>query len=728
MNKMYRFLMLALMAALLSTSLFAKVQKRMLMEDHTGAWCGWCVLGNQAMEDMLVQYGENFIPVALHNGDKLVSGSHQATLASKFSVTGYPSGTLNRSLVYGNTIPFHPSYWPQVCSQHAADQTIADVDVTYSITGTQLTAEVTCTLTEDYAGQLAFNLFVMADDLTGTGTGWDQVNYLTGRAGYESHPYYTLPNPVTGFYHMNVMIDMLGGTLGANALFPASPAKAGVKYTKTFTKDLSAYPLIQNIKKVYVIGLVQETGSASTILNAKMAGKTMPRPKAGLTATEDGVYLDGALNTKITKTITFQNTSKYDVVADFSINAAKTTTPADWKNSIDVTNASVKAGGSKVITLTTEIGSTVAYGDVTVKAVVQDGTDYDGLASGSTIGILSTGAEGVVFHFDDGAIKPILDVFDKLPTVKAKMAVIPFNSNTVAAYGSYDFKVIIVPETFSSRGTIINYAELLSYLASQRDNGKAILMTSMIDMFFAAGNYSSLAPNAATTAFFKTKWGISGPVQGNPYTIGNGTTGVLTPVPVVGVTGEMATGLSFNINEYNSATHPYYTFWADQITIVNPNLATAIMKYNDAALPEANKIAAVKIVTTKNKNIYMGFTFDLIANITSRTTLMANMLVWLTGASDVEEFDNLNTAKLTVYPNPVINRSTVSFNLTNDATASDVYLVDLNGNRVMDIATSAFAAGTNYVTVDASKLSSGKYFVVTNINNRLSQTPLVITK
>lgn len=43
---------------------------RVVAEEGTGAWCGWCVRGIVGMENMRKKHPETFIPIAIHDGDK----------------------------------------------------------------------------------------------------------------------------------------------------------------------------------------------------------------------------------------------------------------------------------------------------------------------------------------------------------------------------------------------------------------------------------------------------------------------------------------------------------------------------------------------------------------------------------------------------------------------------------------------------------------------------------
>lgn len=83
-----------------------KFQHRVLIEDFTGAWCGWCPRVTFSIEELEKNNNEKIVPVALHNGDKLAFSPYEGTLSealwTKFGIPkeerGYPFAVLNRSV------------------------------------------------------------------------------------------------------------------------------------------------------------------------------------------------------------------------------------------------------------------------------------------------------------------------------------------------------------------------------------------------------------------------------------------------------------------------------------------------------------------------------------------------------------------------------------------------------------------------------------------------------
>jgi len=729
MKKSLYFLGFAMMFVAVFVSTMNAYPRRFLVEDHSGAWCGWCPRGIFAADNLLAEFQDNFIPVVLHNGDNMAT-TLQSTIANAMGIQGYPTGIINRvaqNFNGGSELLIDPDNWAAAIVQNFPQTSPVNVEVTYNLDkqSMKLTATVKATFDADVSGQLAFNLYVMEDDMTGTGTGWDQHNYLTGLAGYENNPFYNLPNPVTNFKHENVMHTMLGGAFGINGSFPATGVKAGDVYTQDFTFDLNTCPVaIQNINKVWFVGLVERALPNYEILNSVMVNKTLPRPVYHSRPVIANNYLTVTRGKTTTQSITFSNYSKEDLTVNFTIDKNQVI-PTDWNVTIVNPQAVIKSGQTATVNVQIQAGSTASFAQVLVDAQVVGTDTYDGATEQAYVGALSDGLDYLVNYYD-GSVNPLIQSISTLPQVASKTAFIPYTTSTVQAFGSYPFKLAIIPESFNSRGALLNNDNMLNYLNSYVTSGKPLLITSVLDMFYTAGNVSQVLPDATTKTFFNTTLGITGPTQSSPLTIATQTSsGIqLYTLNVNGVTNDITNGWSSVINQYSSA-NPYYTYWVDQIKILDPTKATPILNYVQNGLTETT--AAVKIQTATNRDIYMGFSFDLISDKVARTTLLGNMITWLLGSTSVD-IDNLNNAGITVSPNPVNTTANVQFTAPKDVQNADIYLVDINGNRVKTLTNGSLSAGEHTINLNNSTLSSGKYYIITNLDGIYSEVPVIIEK
>ena len=68
--------------------------RRIVMEEATATWCGWCPRGMMTIEQMKKKYPDNFIAIAIHNDSEMQVGNSYRPFLDM--VTSYPSAYINR--------------------------------------------------------------------------------------------------------------------------------------------------------------------------------------------------------------------------------------------------------------------------------------------------------------------------------------------------------------------------------------------------------------------------------------------------------------------------------------------------------------------------------------------------------------------------------------------------------------------------------------------------------
>lgn len=77
----------------------AEPNHRMICEEGTGSWCGWCVKGIVGLKKMSEKYGERFIPIAAHTNaekDPLANATYEKWITDVMRITSYPTCWVNR--------------------------------------------------------------------------------------------------------------------------------------------------------------------------------------------------------------------------------------------------------------------------------------------------------------------------------------------------------------------------------------------------------------------------------------------------------------------------------------------------------------------------------------------------------------------------------------------------------------------------------------------------------
>ncbi len=271
---MRRFSTLAFALAVLAvTTVATKAQiQNVLLEQHTGTWCGWCPDGTVMMDEILKSYSSQVIGVKIHNEDAMAL-PEETIIGNALGLPGFPTGSVDRRS-FGGTVFLDRGDWKSTCQARMQQPAKAEVDCFYTLNRTTrvVRVEVIANIAEDMDFPLKFNAFVVEDDVTGAGSTYDQKNYLAGRPGFEGSPYYTQPSVLVGYHHMKVVRQMLGGAWGvAGGRMPSVGAKAGGRYSYTFVATMNTK---WNLDKLWFVGLLQaDAPDNREIINSAVAIK-----------------------------------------------------------------------------------------------------------------------------------------------------------------------------------------------------------------------------------------------------------------------------------------------------------------------------------------------------------------------------------------------------------------------------------------------------------------------
>lgn len=238
--------------------LHAQSIQKVLIEEHTGAWCGYCPDGALILEDVLAQH-PNAIAASVHNGDAMYIST--GGIIQNFYNPAYPQATINRE-----SGPISRGSWASAVTTALQNTPVVSVSIDSAgfEAGTRtLKVKVKATFLEATTGNLRMNLYLTEDNVVGSGSGYDQTSYFNTQVG---HPLYGLGNPILNYTHNHVFRYAAGGAWGNSGIIPASVA-AGDEFYVTYTKVI---PATWDINNLHIIGMVNLHGtSLRPILNAE---------------------------------------------------------------------------------------------------------------------------------------------------------------------------------------------------------------------------------------------------------------------------------------------------------------------------------------------------------------------------------------------------------------------------------------------------------------------------
>lgn len=273
--------------------------RRILFEEFTGAWCGWCPRGNLILERILLE-NPTVIPVAIHSGPGFdPMRTDFGDRLTEDMLVWYPTAAIDRLRQESDPVAQVPdSEWANRVAQRLQEPAKAILMLEKSfdpITG-QLDLEVQAEFLAEAKGDFRFNGYVVEDLVTGDAN-YNQTNYFNENQSYPE--LYGRGNPITDYVHRHVLREMLGGPYGINpsdSNHIPEQVRAGEQYRYQFTTRLKSTYQFEHIQLVAwllkfdgpqnseVLNAVSmpllETGMGS--LQAKPPFKAFPNPTNGV--------------------------------------------------------------------------------------------------------------------------------------------------------------------------------------------------------------------------------------------------------------------------------------------------------------------------------------------------------------------------------------------------------------------------------------------------------------
>lgn len=239
-------------------------EKKVLAEEATGTWCGWCIRGICNMDFMAETYPETWIGVAVHNGDPMVVADYDDAMAQIIpGFVGYPSVTSDRT--EGDSDPSELEAGYNRRMQAISPASINIVNYAWNPETREVSFDLESEFVADINNELRFGVIFAEDSLWGTTAQWNQANYYAGggngpMCGYENKPG-TVPAADMRYDH--VAREILDGPFGTPNSLPATiSAGSIVNFHYNYT-----LPAAWRYEKLHIIGFLLDR-STNEILNA----------------------------------------------------------------------------------------------------------------------------------------------------------------------------------------------------------------------------------------------------------------------------------------------------------------------------------------------------------------------------------------------------------------------------------------------------------------------------
>lgn len=220
--------------------------KRVLIEDFTGTWCGYCPRVAYAIEQVNTQTTEATI-VAIHRGNDPYNFPGASILESQIGLTGYPTAMLNRTTDW--TYP-EPSYVSQAVNLTTGINPNIGLAITTSTTGNSSYVTVKVKFGKQFSN-LKLVVYAVEDNLI-----YDQTNYTS---------YYGGVSTISNFEHDHVLRKVLTSSILGDII------TGNTGYNDEYTKSLTyTIPASVNSSNVHFVAFIVD--SSKKALNSRAAG------------------------------------------------------------------------------------------------------------------------------------------------------------------------------------------------------------------------------------------------------------------------------------------------------------------------------------------------------------------------------------------------------------------------------------------------------------------------
>lgn len=227
--------------------------KRLLIEDYTGTWCGYCPRVAHAIE-LVHNLTDAYVPVAIHRASSSPDNAtydpynyDTTVLENQINVPGYPKGMLNRMTQWNYP---EPNNINQAIGFTQGDNPKMGLAMQASVSGGTISLTVKAKCAKDFNG-LKLVVYVLENGLV-----YDQHNYTT---------YYGAQNPIPAYTHNHVLRGCLTSLLGDAV--NDTEVQLGQTFARTFNTSIPAN--VANTSNIEFVAFM--LGPDNSVINVRKA-------------------------------------------------------------------------------------------------------------------------------------------------------------------------------------------------------------------------------------------------------------------------------------------------------------------------------------------------------------------------------------------------------------------------------------------------------------------------
>ena len=652
------------------------LNKNIVLEEYTGIHCQYCPEGHVISAAILANHPGRAAVIAIHQGSYASPSAGEPdyrtpfgdALAAQTSLTGYPSGTVNRHVFTGTTTALGRGDWTaysEIILQQASPVNLG-VESTLDTITRLLTVHVELFYTAGSSVPSNFiNVALIQNHIFGPQT--------NGGAG-------------NNYEHMEMLRYLVTGQWGDEVITTAQGSLVERTYTYTIPAAYNSVPCV--LKNCEIVAFVTEghqeilTGDVVPAIdgtNFYIGDITATGPTMKLGHPMSETTFDLMANSNITGSEPF----RIKLLSD---------PPTGWLSSFqidgqvysDTAIVTLVKGSPKPISVKITPGYIASFEPFTFQITSVNNPNAPAkyftvnvISNVHTLLVNAAGDNNATLHqgeyitglFNAGCDH--LAVMKSNTFVEAKNAGILTEILNVFYNVAWTFPAFTDPEATAVKAFVDNGGNLL---VAGQDIGWDI-------MSGAAGNHGTLITKDLYTNYLKATYVDDGNTANNKL-VANAAD------PIYGTTAT-----SNIVDVYGGNMYP------DQITPLQN--ATAIFYYNTTF----TKIGAVKSTKNASKVVYFGVGLEMVQNVDVRNDVIKRTYDWFMEGVGITKIDGKTGASLgQSYPNPANDHVTIGLSSVDQ----DMILEsnDITGRILRSVPVNA---GTSQIRMNTAALQSGLY-------------------
>lgn len=230
--------------------------RKVLIEEHTGTWCGWCPMAKETM--IKLTENQQVIGVEIHYNDELSNAEKfYNPLKNRYGHPAFPSGMVNRrKSIIGTTFIMGSEDWDDNVNDFLSTDKISTglaIDSRLNGNMLEILSHVNFkTSTEDKFG---LGIYLVEDKVKG----FPQLNYLSKNIQFEQYKAFRQPSLINDIEHHNVAREAITPILNGLDI-PLAATKSAKVFRKLFKLELPK--TIKEAKNCKIVAFVvnQKTG------------------------------------------------------------------------------------------------------------------------------------------------------------------------------------------------------------------------------------------------------------------------------------------------------------------------------------------------------------------------------------------------------------------------------------------------------------------------------------